>query len=128
MYKLIIINLFPEEVPIDYNTMPSITSWTDSNVSNNVLNLTTLSEISEVLTSNTSLADPKDLTKALLSGGNIICDVFKKNNNNFSSWFVYMQILNHYFKFTFMFSFNLIHALLIYLKLHFNLIFYAFLF
>lgn len=59
--------------------MPSITSWTDSNVSNNLLNLTTLSEISEVLTSKTNIADPKHLTKALLSGGKIIYDILKKN-------------------------------------------------
>lgn len=47
--------------------MSSITSWTDSHVSNNILNLTSLSDISEVLTSNS--ANPKELTKALLSGG-----------------------------------------------------------
>lgn len=62
--------------------MPSITSWTDSDVSNNLLNLTTLSDISEVLTSETNIADPKDLTKALLSGGIIICDIFTKINQS----------------------------------------------
>lgn len=49
--------------------MSSITSWTDSHVSNNMLNVTSLSDISEVLSSKTNLADPKELTKALLSGG-----------------------------------------------------------
>lgn len=48
--------------------MSSITSWTDSHVSNNLQNLT-MSDISEVLTSKTSSVNPKELTKALLSGG-----------------------------------------------------------
>lgn len=49
--------------------MSSITSWTDSHVSNNTLNSTSLSDISEVLTSKTNSTNPKELTKALLSGG-----------------------------------------------------------
>lgn len=49
--------------------MSSITSWTDSHVSHNLLNLTSLSDISEVLTSKTNLADPKELAKALLTKG-----------------------------------------------------------
>lgn len=49
--------------------MSSITSWTDSHVSNNLLNLTSLSDISEVLTSKTNSANPKELTEVLLSGG-----------------------------------------------------------
>ncbi|XP_022167915.1 uncharacterized protein LOC111032049 isoform X2 [Myzus persicae] len=53
---------------IGYKTMSSITSWTDSHVSNNFLNLTSLSDISEVLTSKTNSANPKELTEVLLSG------------------------------------------------------------
>lgn len=49
--------------------MSSITSWTDSHVSNNMLNLTSLSDISDVLTSKTNSANPKELTEVLLSGG-----------------------------------------------------------
>lgn len=49
--------------------MSSITSWTDSHVSNNALNLTSLSNISEVLTSQINSTNSKELTKALLSGG-----------------------------------------------------------
>lgn len=50
--------------------MPSITSWTDSHVSSNVLNSTSLSNISDILTSKTNLVNPKELTEALLSGSN----------------------------------------------------------
>jgi len=46
----------------------SITSWTDSQVSNNLPNLTSMSDVSEVLTSKTSI-DPKELVKPLLSRG-----------------------------------------------------------
>lgn len=53
--------------------MSSITSWTDSNVSNKSLNLTSLSDISEVLSTKTDSQTTKELTKALLSGGIIIC-------------------------------------------------------
>lgn len=49
--------------------MSSITSWTDSHVSNDLLNLSSLSEISDVLASKTNSTNPKELTKALLSGG-----------------------------------------------------------
>ncbi|XP_025209054.1 uncharacterized protein LOC112604302 isoform X2 [Melanaphis sacchari] len=58
-----------QQANIGYKTMSSITSWTDSHVSNNLLNLTSLSDISEVLTSKTNSANPKELTEALLSGG-----------------------------------------------------------
>lgn len=50
--------------------MSSITSWTDSHVSNNVLNSTSLSNISDVLASKTNLTNPIKLTEALLSGSN----------------------------------------------------------
>jgi len=63
------IDIFSEQTPIGYKTMSSITSWTDSHVSNNLLNLTTLSDISEVLTSKPNSIDPKELVKALLSRG-----------------------------------------------------------
>lgn len=56
-----------QQAHIGYKTMSSITSWTDSHVSNNLLNLTSLSNISEVLTSKTNSANPKELTKMLLS-------------------------------------------------------------
>lgn len=56
-------------MPIGYKTVSSITSWTDSHVSNKSLNLTSLSDISEVLTSETNTTNSKELTKALLSGG-----------------------------------------------------------
>jgi len=58
-----------QQAHIGYKTMSSITSWTDSHVSNNLLNLTSLSDISEVLTSKTNSANPKELTEVLLSGG-----------------------------------------------------------
>jgi len=58
-----------QQTPIGYKTMSSITSWTDSHVSNNLLNLTSLSDISEVLSSKANSTNPKELTKALLSGG-----------------------------------------------------------
>lgn len=58
-----------QQSPIGSKTMSSIMSWTDSHVSNNLLNLTSLSDISEVLTSKASSINPKELTKALLSGG-----------------------------------------------------------
>ncbi|XP_027853782.2 uncharacterized protein LOC114132508 isoform X2 [Aphis gossypii] len=65
------VNKNPEDqkAHIGYKTMSSITSWTDSHVSNNLLNLTSLSDISEVLTSKTNSANPKELTEVLLSGG-----------------------------------------------------------
>ncbi|KAE9544950.1 hypothetical protein AGLY_000493 [Aphis glycines] len=64
------VNKNPEDqkAHIGYKTMSSITSWTDSHVSNNLLNLTSLSDISEVLTSKTNSANPKELTEVLLSG------------------------------------------------------------
>ncbi|KAF0769800.1 Centrosomal protein, partial [Aphis craccivora] len=64
------VNNNPEDqkAHIGYKTMSSITSWTDSHVSNNLLNLTSLSDISEVLTSKTNSANPKELTEVLLSG------------------------------------------------------------
>ncbi|KAL4149337.1 hypothetical protein QTP88_003302 [Uroleucon formosanum] len=60
----------PKDQPahLGYKTMSSITSWTDSHVSNNLLNLTSLSDISELLTSKTNSANPKELTEVLLSG------------------------------------------------------------
>ncbi|XP_025411183.1 uncharacterized protein LOC112684083 isoform X2 [Sipha flava] len=61
-------NNYKDQTPVGYKTMSSITSWTDSHVSNNILNLTSLSDISEVLTSDTNSANPKELTKALLAG------------------------------------------------------------
>ncbi|XP_016658195.1 uncharacterized protein LOC100161585 isoform X2 [Acyrthosiphon pisum] len=57
-----------QQAHVGYKTMSSITSWTDSHVSNNLLNLTSLSDISEVLTSKTNSANPKELTEVLLSG------------------------------------------------------------
>lgn len=65
----LIFSFFLDQTPIGCKTMSSITSWTDSHVSNNLLNMTSLSDISEVLTSDTNSANPKELTKALLSGG-----------------------------------------------------------
>lgn len=49
--------------------MTSITSWTDSHVSNNMHNITSLSDISDILTAEKNSANPKELTEALLSGG-----------------------------------------------------------
>lgn len=83
------VNNNPEDqkAHIGYKTMSSITSWTDSHVSNNLLNLTSLSDISEVLTSKTNSANPKELTEVLLSGGFQSLDSFSfisppKNTTN----------------------------------------------
>jgi len=70
------IDFLDQPAHIGYKTMSSITSWTDSHVSDNLLNLTSLSDISEVLTSKTNSANPKELTKALLSGGLIIVSIY----------------------------------------------------
>ncbi|VVC30296.1 Hypothetical protein CINCED_3A007704 [Cinara cedri] len=56
-----------KDVPTGYQTMSSITSWTDSNVSNNLLNLTSLSDISEVLSTKTNSSTTKELTESLLT-------------------------------------------------------------
>lgn len=65
----VFVDFSDQQAHLGYKTMSSITSWTDSHVSNNLLNLTSLSDISELLTSKTNSANPKELTEVLLSGG-----------------------------------------------------------
>ncbi|XP_050531847.1 uncharacterized protein LOC126900284 isoform X2 [Daktulosphaira vitifoliae] len=88
-----------EPESLSHKTMSSITSWTDSHVSNNLMNMTSLSEISEMLYQNSDPEKSKNFAKMLLSGAFSKLKNFdspKKNITKLENNFTNSQFKNHY--------------------------------